>query len=89
MKKFKEHAQIDEAPLVMNDMNMVDALWNEVRDKIFKDKMKGRFEKHFPLLQQLAKYGGYKITKRGQDKDKTFRYDVKKWKHLKSLDKNN
>ena len=34
MKKFKEHAQIDEAPLVMSDMDMVDTLWKEVRDKI-------------------------------------------------------
>ena len=78
MQKFKEHAQIDEAPLVRSDMDMADALWNEVRNKMLKDKMKGKFEKHFPLLQQLAKYGGFKITKRGQDRSKTFRYDIKK-----------
>jgi len=89
MKKFKEHAQIDEAPLVMADMDMADALWKEVRDKILKDKMRGNFEKHFPLLQQLAKYGGFKITKKGQDRSKTFRYDIKKWNSLSNFIKKN
>jgi len=77
MKKFKEHAQIDEAPLVMSDMDMVDTLWKEVRDKILKDKLRKNFEKHLPFIQQLAKYGGFKITKKGQSKDKIFRYEIK------------
>jgi len=87
MKKFKEHAQINEAPLVMADMDMADVLWKEIRDKILKDKLRGNFEKHYPFIQQLAKYAGFKITKKGQEKSKTFRYDVKKWKHLKNIQK--
>ena len=43
MKKFKEHAQINEAPLVMADMDMADVLWKEIRDKILKDKLRGNF----------------------------------------------
>ena len=69
---------LDEAPLVMSDMDMVDAIWNDIRNTIFKDKMKGKFEKHFAFVQQLAKMAGYKITKKGQEKGRTFRYDVKK-----------
>lgn len=69
---------IKEAPLVANDMDMVDTLWDEVRNKIIKDKLKKNFEKHLPFLQQLAKYGGFKITKKGQSKDKIFRYEIKK-----------
>ena len=69
---------IKEAPLVASDMDMVDALWDEVRNKIIKDKLKKNFEKHLPFLQQLAKYGGFKITKKGQTKDKIFRYEIKK-----------
>jgi len=79
MKKFKEFRQVDEAPLVASDMDMVDALWDEVRNKILRDKLRKNFEKHLPFLQQLAKYGGYKITKKGQSKDKIFRYEIKKW----------
>jgi len=29
-------------------------------------------------LQQLAKMAGYGVTKKGQNKDKSFRYDLKK-----------
>lgn len=75
-KRAKEN--IDEAPLVASDMDMVDTLWDEVRNKIIKDKLRKNFEKHLPFLQQLAKYGGYKITKKGQTKDRIFRYEIKK-----------
>lgn len=68
---------VKEAPLVTSDMNMVDTLWAEVRDKILKDKLRKNFEKHLPFIQQLAKYGGFKITKKGQSKDKIFRYEIK------------
>ena len=78
MKNFKEHAKIEEGPLVMSDMDMADVLWKEIRDNILKDKLRGNFEKHYTFIQQLAKYAGFKITKKGQEKNKTFRYDVKK-----------
>lgn len=77
MKRAKGES-IDEAPLVMDDMAMVDAIWNDIREKMFKDKLRGKFEKHLPFVQYIAKMAGYKITKKGQTKGRTFRYDVKK-----------
>jgi hypothetical protein len=77
MKSFKEFRDVKEAPYVASDMDMVDTLWKEVRDKILRDKLRKNFEKHFPFLQQLAKYGGFKITKKGQTKDRIFRYEIK------------
>ena len=68
---------VKEAPYVATDMDMVDTLWKEVRDKILRDKLRKNFEKHLPFIQQLAKYGGFKITKKGQTKDKIFRYEIK------------
>ena len=35
-------------------------------------------EKAFPILQQLASMAGYGITKKGQSKGRSFRYDLKK-----------
>ena len=69
---------LDEAPYVAGDMNIVDSLWTEIRNQMFKDKQAKRFEKHWPFLQDLAKYAGFKITKKGQDKNKIFRYEIKK-----------
>jgi len=80
MKNFKEFdRKLDEAPYVAGDMNIVDSLWTEIRNQMFKDKQAKRFEKHWPFLQDLAKYAGFKITKKGQDKNKIFRYEIKKW----------
>ena len=35
-------------------------------------------EKNWPVLQTLARLAGYGITKKGQTKGKSFRYDLKK-----------
>ncbi len=78
MKKFKEHAQIDEAPLVMNDMDMASALFKDIKDKMMKNARQKNREKNWPMLQQLAAMAGYGITKKGQSKEKSFRYDLKK-----------
>ena len=77
MKRAKGES-LDEAPLVMGDMDMVDAIWSDIRNTIYRDKLKGKFEKHMSFVQQLAKMAGYKVTKSAQQKGKTFRYDVKK-----------
>lgn len=77
MKNFKDF-QLDEAPLVMSDIDMVDALMKDLRDKIASDKVKGKFEKHMPIINAMAKYMGYGITRKGQAKGKAFRYDLKK-----------
>ena len=77
MKNFKDF-QLDEAPLVMQDTEMVDAIMSDLRNLIVKDKVKGKFEKHMPIINAMAKYMGYGITKKGQAKGKSFRYDLKK-----------
>lgn len=78
MKSFKEQFNLDEAPLVMNDMDMVDTLFNKIKSDMLKAKRKKQGEKNWPHLQQLAKMAGYGITKAGQANDKSFRYDLKK-----------
>ena len=77
-KGYVEDISLDEAPYVAAEMDIVDSLWNEIREKMFKDKRNKRLEKHWPFIQVLAKYAGFKVTKKGQDKDKIFRFDVKK-----------
>ena len=38
MKTFKEQANLDEAPLVMNDMDMVDTLFTKIKNDMLKAK---------------------------------------------------
>jgi hypothetical protein len=78
MKSFKEQANLDEAPLVMNDMDMAAALFKDIKDKMMKNSRQKNREKNWPMLQQLAAMAGYGITKKGQSKEKSFRYDLKK-----------
>jgi hypothetical protein len=77
--KIKESAlQVDEAPLVMNDIDMIDTFFSKIKDDVLKAKRKNQNERNWPILQQLAKMAGYGVTKKGQNKDKSFRYDLKK-----------
>ena len=69
---------IDEAPLVMNDMDMIETFFSKIKDDMLKAKRKKQDEKNWPVLQQLAKMAGYGITKKGQSKGRSFRYDLKK-----------
>jgi len=78
MNAFKEQQGIDESPLVMYDIDIVDTLFKTIRRDIQKDHRNKNDEKNWPKLQVLAKLAGYGITKKGQDKNKTFRYDLKK-----------
>ena len=78
MKSFKEQANLDEAPLVMNDMDMVDTLFTKIKNDMLKAKRSKKGEKNWPILQTLAKIAGYGISKKGQAKDKSYRYDLKK-----------
>ncbi|NND23830.1 MAG: hypothetical protein HKN86_03970 [Acidimicrobiia bacterium] len=70
--------QVDEAPLVMADAEMASTLFKQIKDDIFKNSRKKQEEKNWPVLQTLAKLAGYGITKNGQAKGKSFRYDLKK-----------
>lgn len=81
MKTFfelREQNQVDEAPLVANDMEIVRSILSKIEDDFSKLSIKQQFEKGLPKLQVLAKMAGYKITKKGQQKNRTFRYDIKK-----------
>jgi len=81
MKTFfelREQKQVDEAPLVANDMEIVRSILSKIEDDFSKLSLKQQFEKGLPKLQVLAKMAGYKITKKGQQKNRTFRYDIKK-----------
>jgi len=46
MKTFKEQSNLDEAPLVMNDMDMIDTLFHKIKDDMMKAKRKKQDEKN-------------------------------------------
>ena len=70
--------ELDEAPLVMSDMDMVKAILGKIEDDISKLSMKKQMEKAWPKVQSLAKMAGYKVTKTAQAKGRIFRSDIKK-----------
>jgi hypothetical protein len=74
MKNFKEHAQLDEAPYVASDSDILDSVWNEVKKVLEKELKKGQTE----LTNIVARIGKYKITKDSQQKGKSFRMDLKR-----------
>jgi hypothetical protein len=75
---FKEQQELEEASLVMNDMDIVKSILKKIEDDISKLHIKDKYEKAWPLVNTLARMAGYKITKKGQAKNRTFRYDLKK-----------
>lgn len=75
---FDEDVEIEEAPLVMDDIGILKSFFDEIEKKVTKLKVKKQDEKAWPILQQLASIAGYGITKKGQSKGRSFRYDIKK-----------
>ena len=80
MKTFKELREQtqNEASYVANDMEIVRSILNKIESDFSKLSMKKQFEKGWANLQSLAKMAGYGVTKNKQDKNRTFRYDLKK-----------
>ena len=74
----EETVDIEEGPLVMSDMDIVDTFFKKIKDELSKLKIKKQDEKAWPMLQQLAKMAGYGITKKGQSKGRVFRYEIEK-----------
>lgn len=74
MKNFKEHAQLDEAPLVASDSAILDSIWKEVKKVLEKELGRGKTE----LTNMVARIGRFKITKDRQQKGKAFRSDLKR-----------
>ena len=69
---------MDEAPLVMGDMDIVRSILKKIEDDLDKLKVKKQFEKGWVKVQALAKMAGYKVTKTAQVKGRIFRSDIKK-----------
>ena len=74
MKNFKEHAQLDEAPLVASDSAILDSVWAEVKKVLEKELGRGKTE----LTNMVARIGRFKVTKDKQQKGKAFRSDLKR-----------
>ena len=70
--------ELEEAPLVASDITILDGILKKIKDDIIKDKLKGKIERSWPKMQQLAKLAGYNISKKMQSKGKTYRWDLKK-----------
>ena len=70
--------ELEEAPLVASDITILDGILSKIKDDIIKDKLKGKIERSWPKMQQLAKLAGYNISKKMQSKGKTYRWDLKK-----------
>ena len=69
---------VNEAPLVMDDMAIIRSILKKIEDNISKAFLKKKHESVWPMLQTLAKFAGYGISKKAQAKGRTFRYDLKK-----------
>ena len=74
----KDKPEVKEAPYVADNMTIVRSILDKIEEDISKLTIKGQFERAMPKLQVLAKMAGYKITRKGQQRGKTFRYDIKK-----------
>ena len=76
-KEFRESNQVDEK-LVASDLNILDTIMTKIRDDITRDKINKRFEKSWPKMQQLARIAGYGISKKMQQRGKTYLWVLKK-----------
>ena len=77
MKKFKdirEQTEVSEGPLVMSDADILDTVWNQVKKQLEKDLKRGNVER----VNMMAKWAKFKITKDGQERGKSFRFDLKR-----------
>ena len=66
--------EIEEAPLVMSDGDILDSIWKEVKPKLEKELKRGNVE----TSNMIARLAKFKITKAGQSRGRSFRYDLKR-----------
>tara|TARA_B100001093_G_scaffold476997_1_gene503868 strand:- start:2569 stop:3042 length:474 start_codon:yes stop_codon:yes gene_type:complete len=69
-----ESTNMDEAPLVMDHGAILDTIWKKVKPILEKDLKNGKVE----LVNNLARMVKYKVTTKGQAKNRSYRYDLKK-----------
>ena len=72
--QLRNEEDLSEAPLVMSDRDILETIWKKVKPELEKQMKKGNLE----TVNNLARLGKYKVTKDGQAKGKSFRYDLKK-----------
>lgn len=72
--RLQNEEDLSEAPLVMSDSDILETIWKKVKPELEKQMKKGKLE----TVNNLARIGKYKVTKDGQAKGKSFRYDLKK-----------
>jgi len=66
--------ELEEAPLVMSDREILDSIWKEVKPKLEKELKRGDLE----TTNMIARLARFKLTKSGQSKGRSFRYDLKR-----------
>jgi len=66
--------EIEEAPLVASDSDILDTIWNQVKKELEKDLKRGKTER----TNMIARLAKFKITKAGQQRGRSFRYDLKR-----------
>lgn len=71
-------SDLDEAPLVMGDMDIIRSILKKLEDDFSSLISKKQLEKGWPKLQMIAKAAGYGVSKEKQKDGKTYRYDLKK-----------
>ena len=72
--RLQNEDNLSEAPLVMSDADILDTIWKKVKPELQKQMAKGKLE----TVNNLARIVKFKVTKDGQAKGKSFRYDLKK-----------
>lgn len=73
MRTFKEF-RVNEASYVSNDKDILDSIWKEVRPRLEKELKRGNVE----TTNMIARIANFKVTKQGQQRGRTFRYDLKR-----------
>ena len=76
-REFRKNTQVDEK-LVASDLNILDTILDQIRNDIATDKIRKRFERSWPKMQALAKMAGFGISKKMQDKGKSYLWVLKK-----------
>ena len=66
--------ELEEGPLVMSDREILDSIWKEVKKTLEKDLKRGNTER----TNMIARLAKFKITKAGQSRGRSFRYDLKR-----------
>lgn len=66
--------ELEEAPLVMSHGDILDTIWKKLKPDLEKELQKGKVE----TVNNLARMVRYKVTTKGQQKGRSYRYDLKK-----------